>query len=129
MKKIIIILISIAVLLAACRTTPNGADTDTNTNDITAQTVLPPLPSEARSHVIGKCITLCQEALAAGKNLASGPCISDGTPFVDDWECDVAHYPRQPIDNQPENQCADFRSGTANHFVEVNENCNLIKRH
>ncbi len=116
------------LLLAACKTSPTS-DLNPQTTGQAVQTVLPPLPPEARSHIIGKCITLCQDALAAGKNLAKGPCLSDGMSFEPDWVCDVAHYPRQPIDDQPENQCADFRSGKANHFVEVNENCNLIKRH
>lgn len=125
MKTILSLLLIFAVLLAACKTSLTS-DLNPQTTGQAAQTVLPP---EARNHVVGRCLTLCQDALAAGKNLAKGPCLSDGMSFEPDWVCDVAHYPRQPIDDQPENQCADFRSGTANHFVEVDENCNLIKRH
>lgn len=124
-KSGMILALMLLMFLTACKTTPKTEIA----NEITADAALPPLPPEARNHVIGKCVMLCQEAVRAGKNLASGPCLSDGMSFELDWACDVAHYPRQPIDDQPENQCADFKSGTANHFVEVDENCNLIKRH
>jgi hypothetical protein len=60
---------------------------------------------------------------------ASGPCLSDNNPdwTIDDWVCDVAHNPRQDVDNQPENQCQAFREGKASHFVEVDTSCNFIK--
>ncbi len=43
------------------------------------------------------------------------------------WVCDVAHSPREDVDNLPENQCREFGEGKANHFVEVNPNCEFIK--
>ncbi|MEM7816873.1 MAG: hypothetical protein QXZ20_03095 [Candidatus Aenigmatarchaeota archaeon] len=73
-----------------------------------------------------ECIKLCKNY---DKDLSNGPCLSDSNPNwnVNDWVCDVAHSPRQEIDNLPENQCKDFREGRAHHFVEVDLNCNLIK--
>lgn len=122
-KSGMILALMLLIFLTACKTA------QTSNPNPQVPDPLPPLPPEARGHVVGKCITLCQEALAAGKNLAPGPCLSGGMSFEPDWVCDVAHYPRQPIDDLPENQCADFKSGTANHFVEVDEKCKLIKRH
>jgi len=76
------------------------------------------------------CQRLCQEVLEDGMPLENGPCISDlnWTKWdVDDWVCDVAHSPRQAVDNQPENQCETFRSGNARHFVEVGPECNFLR--
>lgn len=69
-----------------------------------------------------KCVLLCKQTAL---NLTNGPCLSNN--IVDDWACDVAHSPRQAVDNLPENQCIGFRNGSAHHFVEVDENCTVIK--
>lgn len=69
------------------------------------------------------CILFCKQALDKG-SLEEGPCISDD--FLEDWVCDVAHSPRQAVDEKPENQCPSFGK-TANRFVEVDPNCNLIR--
>ncbi|MEM3572883.1 MAG: hypothetical protein QXJ62_01435 [Nitrososphaeria archaeon] len=59
----------------------------------------------------------------------NGPCLSDNEPNwnIEDWVCDIAHSPRQPIDDLPENQCQAYRNGSAHHFVELDTSCNLIK--
>ncbi len=73
-----------------------------------------------------KCQELCQDKLATnGQDFELGPCLSN--EIIPDWVCDLAHSPRQAIDNDPANQCANFRSGQAHHFVEVDGNCNLVK--
>ncbi len=73
-----------------------------------------------------KCRQLCMNT---DEDLSSGPCLSDDNPSwnVSDWVCDVAHSPRQSVDNLVENQCSAYREGLAKHFVEVDTNCNLIK--
>jgi len=72
-----------------------------------------------------RAIALCvQECKNLDQDLSNGPCLSN--KIIDDWVCDVAHDPRQDIDNQQENQCPSFGTG-AQHFVEVDENCELIK--
>lgn len=79
---------------------------------------------------VDRCRALCTEAKEKGIDLSRGPCLSELYPEkwgVPDWVCDVAHAPRQPVDNLPENQCSDFREGRAHHFVEVDENCNVIR--
>lgn len=81
--------------------------------------------SAKKSAVTELCKNLCNEQLNESKSLSSGPCLSNEVAL--NWVCDVAHNPRQTIDNLPENQCNAFRNGTASHFVEVDENCGLIR--
>jgi hypothetical protein len=67
------------------------------------------------------------EADAAGVDFADGPCIADPLPAMPDWVVDIAHDPRTDVDDEPENQCAAYRSGNADHFVELDEQGNLIR--
>ena len=73
------------------------------------------------------CQKICNSKLS--ENISNGPCLSDSNAnwTVNDWVCDVAHSPRQSVDDLPENQCSAYRSGEAHHFDEVDTNCNLIK--
>jgi hypothetical protein len=54
-----------------------------------------------------------------GGDLGRGPCIAERLPGLSDWVADIAHDPRQPVDDRPANQCARFRAGEAHHFVEL----------
>jgi len=72
-----------------------------------------------------KCRELCQEKLATDdQNFNIGPCLSNN--IIPDWVCDIAHSPRQEVDDDPANQCKAFRTGQAHHFVELDGNCNAI---
>jgi hypothetical protein len=73
------------------------------------------------------CIKACEDAVNAGRDLSSGPCLLNPMQDYSDWVCDVAHEPRQTVDNQPENQCSAFREGKTNHFVEVTPDCKFIQ--
>jgi hypothetical protein len=64
---------------------------------------------------------------AAGEDMSTGPCISESLTGLPDWVADVAHDPRQPIDDEPANQCQRYRSGDAHHFVELNVDGALIR--
>jgi len=80
----------------------------------------------AKSDAIVKCQELCQQMLSSdGQDFDKGPCLSNN--IVADWVCDIAHSPRQAVDDDPSNQCESFREGSTNHFVEVDGNCNVIK--
>ena len=68
-----------------------------------------------------------RQAQASGLDLSTGPCISESLPSLPDWVADVAHDPRQPIDDEPANQCQRYRSGEAHHFVELNIDGQLIR--
>ena len=82
---------------------------------------------------ISACKNLCEAALKSGQYLDSGPCISDAKQDwepnwdVNNWVCDIAHYPRQAVDNLSENQCQAFKEGKVQHFVELYPNCTLIR--
>ncbi len=82
-----------------------------------------------KREAVEACISLCQAMKEKGMNLTAGPCLSDDEPSwkIERWVCDVAHWPRRDVDNLPENQCEEFRTGMADHFVEVDENCDLIR--
>jgi len=70
------------------------------------------------------CIQKCVDAQNSFQDLSNGPCLSN--EIVPGWVCDVAHNPRQEVDNNPANQCSSFGK-TANHFIEVDTNCNFIR--
>lgn len=73
-----------------------------------------------------ECIQACNDALSAGQDLSSGPCLLN--PMSNpDWVCDIAHSPRQEIDEDPANQCLEFANGDADHFVELSPTCEIIK--
>lgn len=85
--------------------------------------------TSVKNLAIDECIALCKKAKENEVDLSNGPCLSDNNKDwkIKDWVCDVAHWPRKPIDNKPENQCQEFRLGNARHFVEVDENCSFIR--
>jgi hypothetical protein len=63
----------------------------------------------------------------AKEDLSAGPCLSESIPGLSDWAVDVAHDPRQPVDDQPANQCRSFRDGDTHHFVELTPEGQLIR--
>jgi hypothetical protein len=67
------------------------------------------------------------EAQSSGMDLSRGPCIAQRLPGLPDWAADVAHDPRQPVDDQPRNQCTSFREGQTHHFVELTPDGRLIR--
>lgn len=71
------------------------------------------------------CISLCEEY---SEDKTAGPCLSDVMEWeIDNWVCDIAHDPREPVDDQLANQCAAYHDGKASHFVEVEEDCKVIQ--
>ena len=80
---------------------------------------------DERSRAIAAAGAAYKSAVAASVDLSNGPCIGD--PVIAGWVADVAHEPRQPVDDDPANQCAGYRSGESSHFVELDQNGNLIR--
>lgn len=80
-------------------------------------------PTDAEQ-ALDACVELCK---ASELDLETSPCLSNDLLNNNVWVCDVAHSPRQDIDNLAENQCEAWRNGTASHFVELDPECNLIK--
>ena len=62
-------------------------------------------------------------AIARKIDLSSGPCLGK---IADDWVLDIAHLPRERIDDRPENQCEDYRTGRVRHFVEMSPKGEII---
>jgi hypothetical protein len=46
---------------------------------------------------------------------------------LSDWVVDIAHDPRQAVDDQPANQCQSIRDGDTHHFVELTPGGQLIR--
>lgn len=61
-----------------------------------------------------------------GLDMTNGPCLGK---VADDWVLDIAHNPRQPIDDLPQNQCADYTNGKAHHYIELDPDGKLITSH
>lgn len=58
-------------------------------------------------------------------DFSNGPCLSNA--LMPGWVVDIAHNPRQPIDDMAENQCSAYREDKAKHFVELDPKGNLIR--
>jgi hypothetical protein len=78
-----------------------------------------------RNRAIAEAQRVYEEKSAAGVDFSNGPCIAE--EVIDDWAVDVAHDPRQDIDDLPENQCQSYRDGETHHFVELDPDGNLIR--
>lgn len=81
--------------------------------------------NEFEKSIIDLAKDVYNEAIQAGVDMTVGPCLSESLEI--DWVLDVAHLPREPIDDLPENQCAAYRTGQANHFVELDPYGNVIR--
>lgn len=112
MKLVLILSLIVFVFASGCI----GQQAQTNTGG--------PQLTSMEQQAKDACIQLCQSEKAKGTNLDNGPCLSN--EIVNDWVCDVAHLPRQAVDNLAGNQCSAFGK-TAQHFVEVDPECGFIR--
>lgn len=74
------------------------------------------------------CVDLCSTISQRGETWYAGMCLAEAgqNGMAENWVCDVAHNPRQDVDNLKENQCATYgRAGK--HFVEVDTECRFIR--
>lgn len=60
-----------------------------------------------------------------GRDFSNGPCLSNA--LLPGWVLDIAHNPRQSVDDLSQNQCLAYREGRAKHFVELDLDGNLIR--
>jgi hypothetical protein len=79
---------------------------------------------EASPAIVAEAKQAYADAKARGVDMSLGPCLG---VVATDWVADVAHDPRRPVDDDPANQCAAYRNGTAHHFVELDPNGELIR--
>lgn len=113
------VILSLAILISGCSLI-------TSENPITVKQ-----QSESDIALIN-AQTVYHEAKLNGTDLSAGPCLSNhlqGDPARPEtvWVLDIAHNPRQAIDDLPANQCSAFREGKAKHFIELDENGQAIK--
>ncbi len=80
--------------------------------------------AQAEDEILKNALNLYIAKKQAGTDFASGPCLGK---VASDWVVDIAHNPRQAIDNKKENQCEDFINGSAHHFIELDPDGKLIR--
>jgi hypothetical protein len=80
-----------------------------------------------RDKAVDQAQVAFQRAQTSGVDMTPGPCIAENVPGLSDWVVDVAHDPRQDVDDDPANQCQRYRNGDAHHFVELEPNGALIR--
>ncbi len=132
-KKVVIILIVIGLIagtVVLVRSYINKAE-DENTNSFTATEIVTGVADVKikqkadKDLATAKAKELWRVKFTMGEDLSAGPCLSN--EVIPDWVADIAHNPRQEIDNVPANQCSAYRDGTAKHFVELDPEGNLIR--
>ena len=80
--------------------------------------------AEADDETIALARFAFHRAEERGVDMSRGPCLGVIKP---DWVADVAHDPRQDVDDDPANQCPQYRSGEADHFVELDPDGEFIR--
>jgi hypothetical protein len=80
-----------------------------------------------RDRAIAAAKQAYEEAVMRREDLDVGPCIAEELPGLPDWVADVAHDPREDVDDEPGNQCRRYREGEASHFVELTPEGELIR--
>jgi hypothetical protein len=83
--------------------------------------------SGEKLQALDKAQVAYHEVMVTGQDLSPGPCISESLPGLSDWVADIAHNPRQDVDDDPQNQCQRYRDGDAHHFVELTPSGRLIR--
>jgi hypothetical protein len=82
-------------------------------------------PSESeRDAAIAAARQAYDEAVEQGVDMSNGPCLGE---IMENWVADVAHEPREDVDDDDANQCEAYRSGDADHFVELDLAGNVIR--
>lgn len=83
-------------------------------------------PSEVteQENLIAKALTIYLDAIKENKDLSNGPCLGS---VQEDWALDIAHEPRQTVDEQSDNQCANYLSGQTKHLIELDEKGSILR--
>ena len=82
-------------------------------------------PSEAEKNAAtAAAVDAYEQAVEQGVDMRNGPCLGE---IMKNWVADVAHDPRTELDDDPANECEAYRSGEADHFVELDPNGNVIR--
>lgn len=79
---------------------------------------------EGNDEAFKNALNLYSKKKSEGLDMSNGPCLGI---IADDWVLDIAHNPRQSVDDREENQCEEFKAGTAHHFIELDTEGKLIR--
>ena len=85
-----------------------------------------PLTQETIDAIVQHGQILLTERINAGNDISAGPCLDNNEAFPG-WVIDIAHDPREPVDDDPDNQCSAYRLGDAEHFVELSVTGDIIR--
>ena len=114
----LVVLYVISMLFIAEPTTSDGAR-ETKSSEQESQV------NGSDQMAIAAAKLVYDHAKASGLDLTTGPCLSESAETG--WVVDIAHLPREPIDDLPENQCAAYISGKIKHFVELDADGAVIR--
>jgi hypothetical protein len=119
---LLVFFISITILLSSCadQNTPSLLQSSSQSQSHSAST-------QENQPLVDACIQACKTALSAGNDLSTGPCLLDQILLDTNWVCDVAHNPRENVDDLPQNQCLAYRNRVAHNFIEVTPECGVIR--
>lgn len=85
----------------------------------------PALNVANQTEAVAAAKALFYQQKSVGTNFSDGPCLSEAV--IPGWAVDIAHSPREAIDDLSQNQCQSFRDGKVKHFVELDPEGNLIR--
>lgn len=81
--------------------------------------------SRDADRAVNQAVKVYEQKRDLGEDFTNGPCLTND--LLPGWVVDIAHYPRIPIDDLPQNQCQAYREGRAKHFVELDLNGKVIR--
>ncbi len=82
-----------------------------------------------QSAIVSKAQSLCQSAREkmSVDDWQKGPCVSNDGKELPGWAVDVAHVPREKVDDDAANQCSSVAEGRVDKFIELDEDCRVIR--
>lgn len=122
MRKLLFTLTMALALVTLSGCSKPSVTSTTPTSNLGKAAQIAQIPPEA----LKNALNLFSQAKQDGKDLSNGPCLGK---VADDWVLDIAHNPRQTLDDKPENQCEDIRAGNAHHFIELDPQGQIIQAH
>jgi len=70
---------------------------------------------------------LCAKILYRGAKDKKMEFISQCLGSCGDYAVDIVHVPRSEIDDQVENQCEDYRNRKVSHFIELDQDGDIVR--
>jgi len=132
MKKILVAILILAALFALSAYLVSKKDIkkpiDYVSSKFTEAEIEKPKASQnmtSREEAIEEAYRIYEVHVTEGTDFSRGPCLSNR--LIPNWVLDIAHEPRTAVDNDPANQCAAYREGRAEHFVELDPEGKLIQ--